>query len=94
MTIDLCDTAAILSKETYAPFLNAVVPLLWDTSVQGTLPFRGHKISSLKNVHIIFVFFTSVEGGSIISGKRDTHKKKLSIGLVFTCHNNFDSFQI
>ena len=93
MTIDLCDAAAILSKEIYAPFLNAVVPLLWDTSIQGTLPFRGHKISSLKNVHIIFIFFTSVEGRSI--QEKGTHtQKKLSIGLVFTCHNNCDSFQI
>ena len=36
--------------------------LLWNTSIQRTPPFRGHKIWSRKNVHIIFVSFTSVVG--------------------------------
>ena len=31
-----------------------VDPFLWDTSIQGTPPFRGHKICPQKNVHIIF----------------------------------------
>ena len=34
----------------------------WETSIQGTPPFRGHKIWSWKNVYIIFVFVTSIEG--------------------------------
>ena len=38
-----------------------VEPLLWDTSIQGTPPFRGHKIWLRKNVYIIFVFVTSIE---------------------------------
>ena len=33
----------------------------WNLSF-GTPPFRGHKIWSRKNVHIIFVFVTSNEG--------------------------------
>ena len=36
--------------------------LLWNTSIQRIPPFRGHKIWSRKNVHIIFVSFTSVVG--------------------------------
>ena len=43
--------------------------LLWDTSIQGTPPFRGHKIWSLKNVHIIFIFVTSVEETPLFRGK-------------------------
>ena len=31
-----------------------VEPLLWDTSIQGTPPFRRHKIWSQKSAHIIF----------------------------------------
>ena len=34
----------------------------WETCIQGTPPFRGHKIWSWKNVCIIFVFVTSIEG--------------------------------
>ena len=30
--------------------LFTVEPLLWDTSIQGTPPFRGHKIWLRKNV--------------------------------------------
>ena len=46
-------------------------PLLWGTSVQGTPPFRGHKI--WKNLpgkipHIIFVSVTSVEGTPLFRG--------------------------
>ena len=39
-----------------------VEPLLWNTSIQGTTPLRGHKIWSQKNAHIIFVSITSIEG--------------------------------
>ena len=39
-----------------------VKPLLRDTFIQGTLLFRAQKILSRKNVHIIFVFATSMEG--------------------------------
>ena len=38
-------------------------PLLWDTSIQGTPPFRAQN-SVPENVHISFVFFTSIEGTS------------------------------
>ena len=34
--------------------------VIWDTSIQGTPPFRGHKIWSRKNVHVILVFVTSI----------------------------------
>ena len=33
------------------PVQAAVEPLLQDTSIQGTPPFRGHKIWPGKNVH-------------------------------------------
>ena len=39
-----------------------VKPLLWDTFSQETPLFRGHNILSRKNVDIIFVFATSIEG--------------------------------
>ena len=43
------------------------------TSIQGTPPFRRHKIWSRKNVHIIFVSVTSIEGTAhLYSEKRDT----------------------
>ena len=35
---------------------NTVEPLLWDNSIQRTPLFRGHKIWSKKNFHIIFAF--------------------------------------
>ena len=41
----------------------------WNTSIQRTPPFRGHKIWSRKNVHIIFVSFTSVVGTRLFRGK-------------------------
>ena len=50
--------------------LNTVEPLLWDTSIQGTAPFRGLKIWSRKNVHRIFVFVTSTEGILLFRGKK------------------------
>ena len=41
----------------------AVESHLWDTSIKGTpqAPFRGRKIWSRKNVHIIFVFVISTD---------------------------------
>ena len=49
--------------------IDTVEPLLWDTSVQGTSPFRGDKIWSRKNVHIIFEFVNSVVGTPPFRGK-------------------------
>ena len=46
-----------------------VEPNLWDTSIQETPPFRGHKIWCPKNVHIIFVFVSSIEGTPLFMGK-------------------------
>lgn len=40
----------------------------WNFSF-GTPIFRGHKILSWKNIHIIFVFVTPVEGTSLIREK-------------------------
>ena len=40
-----------------------------DTSNQGTLPFRGHKILSRKNAYIIYVSNASIEGTPLFSGK-------------------------
>ena len=37
-------------------------PLLWDTSIHGTASFRGHKLWSWKNTHIILVSVTSIKG--------------------------------
>ena len=43
-------------------------PLLWDTSVQWTPPFRpGHKIWSRENVHMTLL------KGRVYSGERDTY---------------------
>ena len=46
-----------------------VEPLLWDTSIQGSPPFRGHKIWSRKNVHMIFVSIPSSVGTPLFRGK-------------------------
>ena len=48
--------------------LYAVEPLLWDTSIQGSTPFRGQKIWPWENSHIIFVFVTSIEGTPLFRG--------------------------
>ena len=42
--------------------------LLWNTSIQGTTPLRGHKIWSRKNAHIIFVSITSIDGTPLLTG--------------------------
>ena len=47
-------------------------PLLWDASVQETPPFRGHKIWSQKNVHIIFVLVNFLKS-HLYLGERDTY---------------------
>ena len=44
-------------------------PLLWNTSNQGTPPFRAHR--TWKNVVKIFVFVTSIEGTPLFRGKED-----------------------
>ena len=44
------------------------IQLQWNLSF-GTSPFRGHKIWSQKNVHLIFVFVTSIEGTPLFRGK-------------------------
>ena len=46
-----------------------VEPLHWETSIQGTPPFRGHKIWSRKNTHIIFAPITSIAGTPLFRGK-------------------------
>ena len=43
--------------------------MLWDTSIQETPPFRGRKIWCPKNVHVIFVFVSSIEGTPLFMGK-------------------------
>ena len=50
-------------------FCITVEPFQWDTSNQGTLPFRGQKIWSRKNVRIIFVPVTSTEGAPLFRRK-------------------------
>ena len=54
---------------TYHFWQITVEPLLWDTSIQVTPPFGGQKIWSPKNVHIISVFVTSIEGKPLFRGK-------------------------
>ena len=64
-----------------ALYVITVEPLLWDTSVQGTPPFSGHKIWSWKNVHIIFVqSVSSIEGTPLFRGKGHFLKRW---GLIF-----------
>ena len=48
--------------------LNAVYSGQWKLSF-GTPPFRGHKILSRKNVHIIYVSNASIEGTPLFTGK-------------------------
>ena len=54
---------------------NTVEPLLWDTFIHWTRPFRGHKLSSRKNIHITFVPVTSIEGTLLFKGHL-THSKR------------------
>ena len=51
-------------RDLVAPYEESITvkPLLWDTFSQETPLFRGHNILSRKNVDIIFVFATSIEG--------------------------------
>ena len=48
--------------------LNAVYSGQWKLSF-GTPPFRGHKILSRKNVHIIYVSNASIGGTPLFTGK-------------------------
>ena len=54
----------------------------WDTSIQGTPPFTGHQIRSLKNVRIIFVSITLVLNGQLYSGERDSFSGPGNPGLT------------
>ena len=56
--VSLTCTVTILDKEQ----------LQWNLSFE-TPPFRGHKIWSRENVHLIFVFVTSIEGTPLFRGK-------------------------
>ena len=56
--------------------IDTVELLLWDTSVQGTSPFRGHKIWSRKNVRIIFVFVNSIVWTPLFRGKGHFNNNK------------------
>ena len=60
--------------------------LLWNTSIQRAPPFRGHKIGSRKNVHIIFVSFTSVVGtpGGELGISSDGNDRRIFLGLKFS----------
>ena len=59
-------------------FCITVEPFQWDTSNQGTLPFRGQKIWSRKNVRIIFVSVTSTEGAPLF-GRKEHFKPRFSL---------------
>ena len=48
----------------------------------GYSSIQGHKIWSRKNVHIIFVFVTSIEGIPLYSGARDTFPGSRNPGLT------------
>ena len=50
-------------------YLNTVEPFPWDTFIQRSPPFKGHKLRSRKNVHMIFVFVTSIEETPLFRGK-------------------------
>ena len=49
--------------------LTTVEPLLWNTFIQRSPLFKGRKLRSRKNVHMIFVFVTSIEGTPLFRGK-------------------------
>ena len=64
--VNLKETICIINRiyDVYT-----VEPILWDTSIQETPPFRGRKIWSPKNVHVIFVFVSSIEGTPLFMGE-------------------------
>ena len=60
---------------TFSPWfdISTVELVLWDTSLQETPPFRGHKIWSRKNVDIIFDHnLLPLLKEHLYSGERDT----------------------
>ena len=59
-----------------------------DTSIQGTPLFRGQKICSRWNVHIIFVFVTSIYfiNTNEIPSELSCENLKTSSHVIFTCH--------
>ena len=59
-------------------FRITVEPLLWDTSIQETLPFRRHKIWSWKNVLIILLPLLK---GPFYSRERDTFSDSQNPGF-------------
>ena len=67
-------TAYILFKTsnqfTWTAYITVEL-LLWDTSIQGSTPFRGKQIWSWENVHIIFAFILLLKG-HLYSGGRGT----------------------
>ena len=69
---------------SYTISYNLVQCNLWDTSIQaGTPPFRGHKIWSWQNLHIIFVFVTSFERTPLFRGKGHFFWAPKPQGLTF-----------
>ena len=64
-----------------------VEPLLWDTSIQGTLPFKGKK-NLVQTFKKIFVFVTSIEETPLFRGNGTL---LLGPDKVFTSHDS-DSF--
>ena len=66
----------MLFLELYTNNRNTVEPLLWDSYIQGIPPFRGYKICSRKNVHIIFLsllpqYIQYIEETPLFTGKGD-----------------------
>ena len=55
---------------------------LWDTSIQETSPFRGHKMWSRKNLHIIFLFLLPLLKRHLYSEERDTFSGTWNPGLT------------
>ena len=75
-------------------FCITVEPFQWDTSIQGTLPFRGQKIWSWKNVRIIFVSVTSTEGAPLFRRNKLRFNLYLGDTLAFKTWprtNRFDT---
>ena len=57
------------------------------TSIQGTPPFRRHKIWSRKNVHIIFVSVTSIEGTAHLYSEKTEKRDTFSGYPTFILHS-------
>ena len=65
-----CATGGGVGKCVLLIWIKTVEPLLWDTSIQRTPPFRGHKIWFQKKVNVIQLFesVSSIEGIALFSG--------------------------